>query len=229
MVNLGDIFPDFEADSSQGTINFHKYIGDSWAILFSHPADYTPVCTTELAEVCKLGPEFNKRNCKLLALSCDDSESHRGWQKDVLAYRAGEGKGVAKGAAEGEFPYPIIADEKRELAVKLGMVDPDEKDKAGLPLTCRAVFVIGPDKKLKLSILYPATTGRNFDEIVRVLDSLQLTATKKVATPVNWKSGGDCMVLPSISDDDAKKMFPDHRKLDVPSGKGYLRMTPQPK
>ncbi|KAK7095562.1 peroxiredoxin-6-like [Littorina saxatilis] len=218
MVNLGDIFPDFEADSSIGKINFHKAIEGSWAVLFSHPADYTPVCTTELGRVIKLLPEFKKRDCKVFALSCDDANSHRGWAKDVLAY-AGE---------TGDFPYPIIADEKRNLAVQLGMVDPDEKDQAGLPLTCRAVFVIGPDKKLKLSILYPATTGRNFDEILRVIDSLQLTATKKVATPVDWKAGGECMVVPSVSEEDAKKLFPNMKVKEMPSGKAYLRFTPQP-
>lgn len=190
-----------------------------WGILFSHPADYTPVCTTELGRVLNLLPQFEKRNCKVFALSCDNVESHKGWQKDVQAYA---------GVPEGDFPYPIIADEKRDLAVQLGMVDPDEKDQAGLPLTCRAVFIIGPDKKLKLSILYPATTGRNFDEILRVLDSLQLTAVKKVATPVDWQPGGDCMVVPSVSEEDARKLFPDYKKKDLPSGKAYLRFTPQP-
>ncbi|KAK3730732.1 hypothetical protein QZH41_005005 [Actinostola sp. cb2023] len=148
-----------------------------WAILFSHPADYTPVCTTELGRVALLADEFKKRGVKMAALSCDDVESHKGWIKDVKDYSN----------IKGDFPYPIIADPKRDLAVLLGMVDPDEKDAKGLPLTCRAVFIIGPDKKLKLSILYPATTGRNFDEVLRVIDSLQLTATKKVATPVDWK------------------------------------------
>ncbi|PVD22269.1 hypothetical protein C0Q70_18077 [Pomacea canaliculata] len=153
MPNLGDVFPDFEAETSKGKIQFHQAIEGSWAILFSHPADYTPVCTTELARVVKLMDKFKERNCKVFALSCDGVESHIGWSKDVMDY-AGE---------KGDLPYPIIADEKRNLAVKLGMVDPDEKDAKGLPLTCRAVFIIGPDKRLKLSILYPATTGRNFE------------------------------------------------------------------
>ncbi|XP_076455442.1 peroxiredoxin-6-like [Babylonia areolata] len=220
MVNLGDVFPNFTADSTVGTINFHEKISGKWAILFSHPADYTPVCTTELAKVAKLKSEFEKRNCLVFALSCDGVESHKGWSKDVMMYA---------GAGDSDLPYPIIADEKRELAVQLGMVDPDEKDSMGLPLTCRAVFIIGPDKKLKLSILYPATTGRNFDEILRVLDSLQLTATKKVATPENWKIGGQCMVLPTIPAEEASKLFPDMVVKEVPSHKQYLRLTPQPK
>eukprot|EP00057_Strongylocentrotus_purpuratus_P009103 XP_011663577.1 PREDICTED: peroxiredoxin-6 [Strongylocentrotus purpuratus] len=190
----------------------------SWGILFSHPADYTPVCTTELGRVATLTPEFEKRGVKLIALSCDGVESHRGWIKDIVDY--------AK--FEKTWPYPIIADPKRELAVQFGMLDPDEKDSAGIALTARCVFIIGPDKKLKLSLLYPATTGRNFDEILRVIDSLQLTATKRVATPADWKSGEDCMVLPNISEEDAAKLFPQHRKVAVPSGKGYIRLTPQP-
>jgi len=218
MVNLGDEFPNFEAETSEGKIKFHEWLGGSWGILFSHPADYTPVCTTELARVADLAPKFRSRGVKMIALSCDDVESHKGWIKDIQAFSKSD-----------EFPYPIIADPGRDLAVKFGMVDPDEKDKKGLPLTCRAVFVIGPHKKLKLSILYPATTGRNFDEILRVIDSLQLTATKKVATPVDWKKGTDCMVLPSISDEEAEKHFPKgFQKVDLPSGKGYLRFTPDP-
>ncbi|XP_071509452.1 peroxiredoxin-6-like [Diadema antillarum] len=218
-LNLGDVFPDSEVDTSVGKLKFHEYFNDSWGILFSHPADYTPVCTTELGRVAQLTGEFEKRNVKLLALSCDDAESHKGWIKDIQSYSG----------FTSEWPYPIIADPKRELAVKLGMVDPDEKDKAGMPLTARAVFIIGPDKKLKLSILYPATTGRNFDEILRVIDSLQLTATKKVATPVDWKRGDRCMVVPSLSDDDANKLFSKgFEKVQVPSGKGYIRLTPDP-
>ncbi|KAK3771385.1 hypothetical protein RRG08_050436 [Elysia crispata] len=219
MVNLGEVFPNFTASTSEGTITFHDWIGDSWAILFSHPADYTPVCTTELARVVKLGPEFKKRGVKLIALSCDDVESHKGWGKDVIAFAD---------CKMDKLPYPIIADEKRELAVKLGMLDPDERTKEGLPLTARAVFIIGPDKKLKLSILYPATTGRNFNELLRVVDSLQLTATKKVATPVDWQQGDSCMVLPTVSKDEAAKLFPKMEVKSLPSGKEYLRYTPQP-
>lgn len=220
MVNLGDIFPNFTANTSSGVINFHDWIGDSWAILFSHPADFTPVCTTELGQVAKLVPEFEKRGVKLIALSCDDVESHNNWITDIKSYASIESE---------EFPYPIISDAKRELAIELGMVDPVEKDKEGLPLTCRAVFIIGPGKQLRLSMLYPATTGRNFDEILRVVDSLQLTEHKKVATPANWKQGGDCMVLPTVKQEDVPKLFPKGVKVcDVPSGKPYLRFTPQP-
>lgn len=220
MVNLGDVFPNFTANTSCGIINFHDWIGDSWTILFSHPADFTPVCTTELGQVAKLVPEFEKRGVKLIALSCDDVESHNNWITDIKSYADIQKEG---------FPYPIISDAKRELAIELGMVDPEEKDKEGLPLTCRAVFIIGPGKRLKLSMLYPATTGRNFDEILRVVDSLQLTENKKVATPADWKQGGDCMVLPTIKEEDVPKLFPKGvRVIDVPSGKTYLRFTPQP-
>lgn len=221
MVNLGDVFPNFTADASggAGSIDFHKWLGDSWGILFSHPADYTPVCTTELSRAADMAPEFAKRGVKMIALSCDDVTSHDGWIEDI--------KGVRE--KKEDFPYPIIADPKRELAVKFGMLDPEEKDKAGLPLTARCVFIIGPDKKLKLSILYPATTGRNFDELLRVIDSLQLTATKKVATPANWKSGEDCMVLPSVKPEDLAATFPKGVTIkEVASGKQYLRYTPQP-
>lgn len=219
MVNLGDEFPNFQADTSDGQMDFHNFIADSWAILFSHPADYTPVCTTELARVAQLVPEFEKRGVKLAALSCNDVTSHQGWIKDIKTFLK----------PDEEFLYPIVADEKRELAVKLGMIDPDEKDAKGLPLTARAVFIIGPDKKLKLSLLYPATTGRNFDEILRVVDSLQLTATKKVATPADWKKGGDCMVLPTVKQEDIAELFPKGVTVrEMPSGKNYMRYTPQP-
>lgn len=217
-VLLGDTVPDFTADTTKGNIKFHEWIGDSWAVLFSHPADYTPVCTTELGRVQKLNGEFAKRDVKLIALSCDDVSSHKGWIEDIKAYNSLD-----------NFDYPIIADPKREVAKLFGMMDPDEKDATGMPLTCRAVFVIGKDKRLKLSILYPATTGRNFDELLRVIDSLQLTATKKVATPVDWKQGGDCMVVPSVKSEDAKSLFPKGFTVhDVPSGKQYIRTTPQP-
>ncbi|XP_038650904.1 peroxiredoxin-6 [Scyliorhinus canicula] len=220
-INLGDVFPNFEADTTAGRIKFHEWLGNSWGILCSHPADYTPVCTTELGRMAKLASEFQKRNVKMIALSIDSVQDHHGWTKDINAYI---------GASNVEkLPFPIIADEKRELAVQLGMLDPSERNKEGLPLTARAVFVIGPDKTLKLSILYPATTGRNFDEILRVIDSLQLTAYKKVATPVDWKAGGDCMVLPSISEEDAKKLFPKGIQMqELPSSKKYLRFTPHP-
>jgi len=155
----------------------------------------------------------------MIALSCDTVEDHKGWSKDVLKYGAKEGT---------ELPYPIIADKGRELALKFGMIDPAEVNAAGIALSARAVFIIGPDRKLKLSILYPATTGRNFHEILRVIDSLQLTAKHKVATPVNWQVGQECMVVPSVSAEDAKTMFPKHKVVEVPSGKSYVRLTPQP-
>jgi 1-Cys peroxiredoxin 6 len=222
MAQLGKVFPDFEAETTQGRISFHEWLGDSWGILFSHPADYTPVCTTELARVVDYTEKFAARNVKMIALSCDSVEDHLGWSKDVESFNARGGK-VKK-----DLTFPIIADPDRKLAVKFGMLDPDEIDAQGIPLPARAVFIVGSDKKLKLSILYPATTGRNFDEIIRVIDSLQLTATKKVATPVDWKAGDRCMVLPNIPPAEAKDLFPEHETVNLPSGKVYLRLTPQP-
>ncbi|TNM97993.1 hypothetical protein fugu_014239 [Takifugu bimaculatus] len=225
---LGQVFPDFEAETTTGTIR--------WGILFSHPRDYTPVCTTELGRAARLGGEFSKRQVKMIALSIDGVEEHRGWTKDILAYNCDESESC-------ELPFPIIADSRRELAVALGMLDPDEKDKDGMPLTARCVFIIGPDKRLKLSLLYPATTGRNFDEILRAVDSLQLTASKRVATPGRLEAPGfdsppltsvcsqpgDCvMVPPSMSEEEASAMFPEGiYTKDLPSGRKYLRYTPQ--
>lgn len=214
---LGDEVPNFEADTTIGRIKFHDFLGSSWGILFSHPRDFTPVCTTELARAAKLSSEFKKRGVKMIALSIDSVEDHRNWSKDVMAFNS---------ETESPLPFPIIADDKRELSVQLGMLDPDERDKDGIPLTARCVFVIGPDKKLKLSILYPATTGRNFDELLRVIDSLQLTAQKKVATPVDWKPGDKVMVIPSLSEEEAAALFPNGvTAKEVPSGKKYLRYT----
>lgn len=217
-MKLGDEFPNFEADTTIGRIKFYDWLGDSWGILFSHPKDYTPVCTTELGRVVELTDEFKKRGIKLIALSCDSVEEHNGWTEDIKAcinYTS-------------DFPYPIIGDPKRELAIAFGMLDPEERDKTGIPLPARAVFVIGSDKRVKLSILYPATTGRNFAEILRVIDSMQLTANKKVATPVDWKVGDPCMVLPSLSPEEAQRLFPAMQVKSLPSGKGYMRYTPQP-
>jgi len=217
-LNIGDTFPNFQAVTNLGEIDFYKWMGDSWAILFSHPSDYTPVCTTELSRVATLLPEFAKRNVKPIALSCDSVESHQGWIEDIKSY----GK-------LSSFDYPIIADDKRQLAVKLNMLDKDEVNGEGIPLTCRAVFIIDENKKLRLSILYPATTGRNFNEILRVIDSLKLTHTKSVATPADWECGQPCMVLPTVKDEDVTKLFPAGvETIAVPSGKGYLRKTPQP-
>lgn len=218
MVKLGDTFPNPTVKTTKGDFTLHDYIGDSYCLLFSHPADYTPVCTTEMGAVASYAPQFEKLNCKLIGLSIDSIEDHHGWIKDIQAYNK----------LEGEFPFPIISDD-RKLAVELEMLDPDELDKSGMPLTARAVFIIGPDKKLKLSILYPATTGRNFDEVIRVLKSLQLTANHKVATPANWQEGGRCMVVPGLSDEQAKERFAaGFEKAELPSGKGYIRTTADP-
>merc|ERR1712241_1642485 len=217
-VKLGDIVPNFSAATTHGKIDFHTWVEGSWAILFSHPADYTPVCTTELGRAQAFSGEFAKRGVKMIALSCDSVEDHQGWISDIKAYN-----GLT------DFSSPIIADPSREVAKKYGMLDPVAKDNAGIPLTCRAAFVIGPDKTLKLSLLYPATTGRNFDEIIRAVDSLQLTARRKMGTPVDWRQGGSVIVAPSVKPEDAPGLFPKGVKQhEVPSGKGYMRTTPMP-
>ena len=215
---LGDELPNFDVDTTQGRMKLHDYMGEgNWLMLFSHPADFTPVCTTELALAAKYEPEFKKRNVKLVALSCDDVQSHKEWSKDVCS----------KANVE-TLPFPIIADSSREIATQLGMLDPDEKDSKGLPNTARAVFVISPSKRLKLSLLYPSSTGRNFDELVRAVDSLQRAREFKVVTPGNWKPGSDIIVPPSVSDDDANRKFHDMKKTELPSGKGYLRFAADP-
>ena len=208
VLRLGDEAPNFDAETTMGKINFYEYLGDSWGILFSHPADYTPVCTTELGAVAKYKDAFEKRNVKVMALSVDGLESHQGWIGDI-----NETQGT-------EVNFPIIADEDKRIANLYDMIHPNASD----TLTVRSVYVIGPDKKIKLIIVYPASTGRNFDELIRVIDSLQLTANHKVATPANWKEGEDVVISPSISNEDAEKMFPKgFREV-----KSYLRMTPQP-
>ncbi|MFM8294827.1 MAG: peroxiredoxin [Microcystaceae cyanobacterium] len=207
-LQLGDIVPDFTQDSSEGPISFHEWIGDSWAVLFSHPADYTPVCTTELGTVAKLKPEFDKRNVKVIALSVDDAESHKGWIGDI-----NETQNTA-------VNYPIRADGDRQVSDLYGMIHPNSLNN----LTVRSVFIIDPSKKLRLTFTYPASTGRNFDEILRVIDSLQLTDHHQVATPANWKDGEDCVVVPSIPTEEARTKFPKGIKEIKP----YLRMTPQP-
>ncbi len=209
-LQLGDIAPDFSQKSSSGDINFHEWAGDSWVVLFSHPADYTPVCTTELGTVAKYRAEFEKRNVKTIALSVDGVESHKGWIGDI-----NETQGTS-------VDYPILADEDKKVSNLYGMLHPESS--TGNTLTVRSVFVIDPNKKIRLMITYPASTGRNFDELLRVIDSLQLTDYHKVATPANWQDGGDCVVVPSISTEDAKKEFP----KGVTEVKPYLRMTPQP-
>jgi len=207
-IRIGDTAPDFEQESTEGRIKFHDFIGDNWCILFSHPKDFTPVCTTELGYLAKLKPEFEKRHCKVIGLSVDPVDDHKKWAKDIEE---------TQGA---KLNYPLLADSDRKVSDLYDMIHPNAND----TLTVRSVFVIGPDKKVKLMITYPASTGRNFDEVLRVLDSLQLTANHKVATPVNWKDGEDCIVVPSLSDDEAKKLFPKGFKALKP----YLRITPQP-
>lgn len=207
-VRLGDTAPDFTAQTTEGPINFHEWLGDSWGVLFSHPKDYTPVCTTELGYTAKLKPEFEKRNVKVIGLSVDPLDAHEGWAKDIE-----ETQGTA-------VNFPMIADSDRKVADLYDMIHPNASD----TMTVRSVFVIGPDKKVKLTLTYPASTGRNFDEILRVIDSLQLTAKYSVATPVNWKDGDDCIIVPSVSDEDAKTKFPAGFKTIRP----YLRTTPQP-
>lgn len=207
-IKLGDIAPDFEAESSAGIINFHQWLGNSWGILFSHPADFTPVCTTELGTVAKLKPEFEKRNVKVIALSVDPVSSHLEWIKDI-----NETQNTI-------VNYPIIADPVFEVSKLYDFVHPAASDK----FTVRSVVVIGPDKKVKLTLTYPASTGRNFDEILRVIDSLQLTADYSVATPANWKHGQDVVIIPAVKTEDIPAKFPKGFKLIRP----YLRTTPQP-
>jgi len=207
-IRLGDDAPNFTAQTTEGEINLYNYLGDSWGVLFSHPKDYTPVCTTELGYTAKLKPEFEKRNVKVIGLSVDPLDAHEGWAKDIE-----ETQGTA-------VNFPMIADADRKVSDLYGMIHPNASD----TFTVRSVYVIGPDKKVKLTLTYPASTGRNFDEILRVIDSLQLTAKYSVATPVNWKNGEDCIIVPSISDEDAKTKFPAGFKTVKP----YLRITPQP-
>jgi thioredoxin-dependent peroxiredoxin len=207
-VRLGDPARDFIQDSTDGTIHFHDWIGESWAVLFSHPRDFTPVCTTELGAVAKLKSEFDKRNVKVVGLSVDPVSDHREWASDIEE---------TQGA---RLNFPLIADADRKVATLYDMIHPNASD----TLTVRSVYVIGPDKKVKLTLTYPASTGRNFDELLRVIDSLQLTSAYKVATPADWREGDDCIILPAVSDAEADTAFPKgYRKL-----KPYLRITPQP-
>src|SRR6266853_1955336 len=217
-LQLGDIAPDFEAQTTEGPIHFHEWIGDSWAVLFSHPKDFTPVCTTELGYMAKLKPEFDKRNTKIIGLSVDPVDNHKRWASDIQ-----ETQGVAPN-------YPMIGDTDLKISKLYGMLPAategtSEGRTAMTNQTVCTVFVVGPDKKVKLMIVYPMTTGRNFDEVLRVIDSLQLTASHKVATPVNWKPGEDVIIAGSVSDEDAKKAYPDGWKAPRP----YLRLVPQPR
>ena len=215
-LRIGDEAPNFTAETTQGKVNFHEWIGDGWAILFSHPKDFTPVCTTELGYMAKLKPEFAKRGCKVIGLSIDPVTDHERWAKDIEE---------TQGAAPN---YPIIGDSDLEVAKLYDMIHPNAmggKRTAADNATIRSVFVVGPDKKIKLILTYPMSTGRNFDEVLRVLDSMQLTAKHKVATPVNWKSGEDVIIVPAVSDEEAKQKFPGGWKAPRP----YLRIVPQPK
>jgi len=205
---IGDTVPDFTSESTEGTIHFHDYIDGSWAVLFSHPKNFTPVCTTELGYTAKLKPAFKERGVKVLGLSVDPIEEHKAWAGDIE-----ETQGTA-------LNFPLLADPEGKVARQFGMIHPN----ADNTLTVRSVFVIGPDKKVKLKIEYPASTGRNFDEVIRVIDSLQLTAKHQVATPVNWKDGEDVIIVPAVSNEDAKTKFPDGWKEVKP----YLRIVPQP-
>jgi alkyl hydroperoxide reductase subunit AhpC len=215
-LRIGDEAPNFKAETTQGPIDFHEWIGDGYAILFSHPKDFTPVCTTELGYMAKLEPEFKKRNTKVLGLSIDPVDDHKRWAKDIEE-------------TQGKAPnYPIIGDADLNVAKMYDMIHPNAtggKRTAADNATIRSVFVIGPDKKIKLTLTYPMSTGRNFDEVLRVVDSIQLTAKHRVATPVNWKQGEDVIIVPAVSDDEAKQKFPGGWKAPKP----YLRIVPQPK
>jgi thioredoxin-dependent peroxiredoxin len=217
-LSLNDIAPDFEAETTNGKIRFHDWIGNNWAVLFSHPKDFTPVCTTELGYMARIKPEFDKRGVKIIGLSVDPLGSHAGWAKDIE-----ETQGFAPN-------YPLIADVDYQVSKLYGMLpapvsgDPTKRTPADNQ-TVRNVFVIGPDKKVKVILIYPMTTGRNFDEVLRIIDSLQLTAKHKVATPVNWKSGDDVIIAGSVSDEDARKQYPQGWKAPKP----YLRIVPQPR
>ncbi len=207
-LRLGDIAPDFTATTTEGEIKFHEWLGQGWGILFSHPRDYTPVCTTELGAVAKMKAEFDKRNCKVIAVSVDALDSHQGWVNDINETQ------------NTQMNFPIIADPDRKVATAYDMIHPNADD----TFTVRSVFIVGPDKKIKLTLTYPASTGRNFLELLRVVDSLQLTAVHKVATPANWENGQDCIISPAVKNEDVPALFPKGSRQIKP----YLRYTPQP-
>ncbi|XP_059630332.1 1-Cys peroxiredoxin [Cornus florida] len=214
-LTIGDTIPNLEVETTHGKMKLHDYIGDSWTILFSHPGDFTPVCTAELGKMAAYAEEFAKRGVKLLGLSCDDIQSHKEWIKDVEAFSCGC-----------KVTFPIIADPNREIIKQLNMVDPDEKDSNGNQLSSRALHIVGPDKKIKLSFLYPACTGRNMDEVLRALESLQKAAKLKIATPANWKPGEPVVISSSVSDEEAKQMLPQgYQTVELPSKEGYMRFT----
>lgn len=207
-VQLGDVAPDFTQESTEGAIKFHDWLGNSWGVLFSHPKDFTPVCTTELGTVARLKPEFDKRNVKVIGLSVDPLKDHKEWAKDI------------EETQKVKLNFPLLADGDRKVSNLYGMIHPKAND----TFTVRSVYIVGPDKKIKLTLTYPASTGRNFDELLRVIDSLQLTANYKVATPADWREGQDCIIVPAVSDEEAKKAFP----KGFVTVKPYLRYTPQP-
>jgi len=208
-LRIGDTVPDFTAETTEGPISFHEWLGSGWGVLFSHPKDFTPVCTTELGEVARLKPQFEKRGVKVIGLSVDPTDSHNKWAKDIE-----ETQGHA-------LNFPVIADSEKKVADLYDMIHPNASD----TFTVRSVFVIGPDKKIKLMLTYPMTTGRNFDEVLRVIDSLQMTAKHRVATPANWKQGEDVIIAGSVTDDEAKKIWPQGFKAPRP----YIRIVPQPR
>ena len=217
-LRINDVAPDFTAESTEGTINFHQWIGDGWAVLFSHPKDFTPVCTTELGYMARIKPEFDKRNTKILGISVDGVSNHQKWSKDI---ESSQGHAVN---------YPLIGDPQLKVVKMYDMLpasagDTSEGRTASDNATARSVFIIGPDKKIKAMLTYPMSTGRNFDEILRLVDSCRLTASKKVSTLANWKQGDDVIILPSVSDDDAKQAYPDGWKTPLP----YIRIVPQPR
>ncbi|HZG01697.1 MAG TPA: peroxiredoxin [Chitinophagales bacterium] len=207
-LRLGDDAPNFKAQTTEGEIDFHQWIGDGWAILFSHPADYTPVCTTELGSAARFKPEFDKRNVKMIAISVDPLDKHKGWINDINETQ------------NTTVNFPLIADPDKKISELYGMIHPN----ASMTATVRSVFIVGPDKKVKLTITYPASTGRNFAELLRVIDSLQLTSQYSVATPANWNYGDDCIIVPAVTNEEADKKFPKGYKVI----KSYLRTTPQP-
>ncbi|XP_075211696.1 peroxiredoxin-6-like [Lycorma delicatula] len=217
-MRLGATIPNFTANTTQGPIQFYDWLGDSWCVLFSHPADFTPVCTTELGRIAVHQNEFKKRNVKLLAHSCDKLQTHKDWVNDIKSYCLD---------IQGDFPYPIIGDDTRELAIKLDMLDEENKDNPDTAMTVRSLYIISPDKKLRLSMVYPTSTGRNVDEILRCIDSLQLCdRLKVVATPANWTPGTKVMILPHVKDEELPKLFPKGvDKVSMPSGQNYVRTT----
>ena len=218
MVCLGDIVPDFTAQSTKGDIHFHDYIANKWTLLFSHPSDFTPVCTSEIAQAAKMEGQFAAKGVQLVGLACNDLDSHKQWVKDIEGSLS-DGKTIN---------FPIIADPDRKICEKYGMFDAEEADDKGRGFAARAAFIIGPDKRLKLSLLYPASTGRSFTELLRAIDSLKLADKYPVATPAEWTKGDEVMILPKVSDEEAKEKFPEHRVIQVKSGKAYVRKTKVP-